>query len=66
MNPRYFGVPFTPRQLTERREELEKIAMFSGRPNRQTVIGDDDILNLRIALETSTSLEDFLGKTYSI
>lgn len=34
----------------------------SDRPERNTVIGHDDILNLRIALNTSTSLEDFLRK----
>jgi hypothetical protein len=62
MKQEYIGVPFTPQQLKERRVELERMEMFKGRPNRQTVIGYDDILNLRIALETSTSLEDFLTK----
>jgi hypothetical protein len=34
--------------------------MFGGRPKRDTVIGDDDILNLQIALNTSNSVTDFL------
>lgn len=59
MIPKYFGTPLKPSQIVERRREL---ALFEGRPDRQTVIGSDDILNLKIALETSTSLEDFLGK----
>jgi hypothetical protein len=62
MKQEYIGVPFTPRRLKEMREELERAEMFKGRPDRQTVINQDDILNLRIALETSTSLEDFLTK----
>ncbi len=35
---------------------------LSERPKRKTVIGADDIMNLRIALETSRSLEEFLAK----
>ena len=31
-------------------------------PKRETVINDDDILNLRIALESAHSLEEFLSK----
>lgn len=34
------------------KEEMKK-------PEREHVINDDDILNLKIALETSTSLEEF-------
>jgi hypothetical protein len=55
MKQEYHGVPFTPQQL-------ERIEILKGRPNRDTVIGGDDILNLRIALETSTTVEDFLTK----
>ena len=31
-----------------------------GRPARQKVIGNEDVLNLRIALHTATSLQDFI------
>jgi len=34
---------------------------FIGRPERETVIGHDDELNLKIALETSKDLEEFLS-----
>jgi hypothetical protein len=36
------------------------ILFKGGRPARGTVIGDEDILNLRIALNTARSLEEFL------
>lgn len=38
----------------------ETIEMFDGRPDRETVIALDDILNLRIALATAKTLEEFL------
>ena len=31
-------------------------------PNRDTVINNDDILNLKIALETSKTFEEFLRR----
>jgi hypothetical protein len=34
-----------------------------GKPSRETVIGSDDILNLRIALNTAKSLREFLYLT---
>ncbi len=36
--------------------------VFTGRPVRDTVINGDDLVNLKIALETSSSLEEFLEK----
>lgn len=36
------------------------IPMGCGRPERLTRIGQDDITNLKIALMTASSLEDFL------
>lgn len=33
---------------------------FVGRPNRSTIIGTDDIINLKIVLNIATSLEEFL------
>jgi len=56
----YHNVPMTPRNITERRVELERDALLSGRPDRQTVIGKDDCVDLSIALHKATSLEDFL------
>ena len=37
---------------------------LSKRPKRDAVIGKEDILNLRINLETSKSLEAFLKKVF--
>ena len=37
-----------------------KAIKLTGRPNRETVISEDDILNLRIALNTAKSFDAFL------
>ena len=63
MNRKYYGQAFTPQQLSERRQHLERIEMLSGRPKRNTVIGSEDVCNLLIALHKSTSLEEFLERT---
>lgn len=34
-----------------------------GKPKRETVINNDDIINLNIALNTATTLEEFLKLT---
>lgn len=39
------------------------IPFLGGRPQRPMVIQRDDILNLRIILNTATSVEDFLKNT---
>jgi len=39
---------------------LTAIPLFEGRPERDTIINDDDIINLKIALGSSNSLESFL------
>jgi hypothetical protein len=36
------------------------IPMYEGRPNREVVIGKDDIINLEIALHTCNTVESFL------
>ena len=59
---KYLGRSFKPAEITARREELESATLLSGRPARQTVIGADDITNLRIAIETSSSIDDFIRK----
>ncbi len=38
------------------------IPFLGGRPARQMVIGKEDAINLTIALNTSESVEEFLGK----
>jgi hypothetical protein len=37
------------------------IPLLNGRPERERVIGEDDIMNLRIALGTATSLDAFIA-----
>lgn len=37
------------------------IPLGGGRPHRQAVIGNEDLINLIIALNTSKSFEDFLN-----
>jgi hypothetical protein len=39
------------------------IKFLGGRPVRNTCIGLDDIVNLKIALNTSTSFEEFFALT---
>ena len=42
-----------------RKSEAESI--LSGRPNRDTIINNEDIINLRIALGSYKSLREFLS-----
>jgi hypothetical protein len=39
----------------------EEIGFLTGRPEREQVINDDDILNLRIAVETAETMEELLS-----
>lgn len=50
------------RNAIEAEEAINKkcIPFLEGRPQRDTVIGEDDILNLKIALETAKSFSAFL------
>lgn len=49
-----------------RRVKLEKIMdpnyipLYSGRPNRDKIINSDDIANLKIALETTSNVPEFV------
>ena len=52
--------PHTPRSLKAYREELERIELFKGRPDRQTIISEDEIINLSITLGTSQDVSDFI------
>jgi len=36
------------------------IPFLSGRPNREAVIGKDDMMNLAIVLNTTDTVEDFI------
>lgn len=38
------------------------IPFLGGRPERQTIMGKDDILNLEITLNTCSSVDEFLKK----
>ena len=38
------------------------ISVINGKPKRDTVINKEDILNLKIALNTSHTLEEFLER----
>ncbi len=38
------------------------IAFLGGRPERETIIAKDDIMNLEITLNTSTTVDEFLKK----
>lgn len=40
----------------------KRIKMFDGRPFRDLTISQDDIVNLKIALNHCKSLEEFLNK----
>jgi hypothetical protein len=37
------------------------IPFMSGRPERESIIGKDDIMNMEIALHTSHSVEEFIN-----
>jgi len=57
---RYYGQPFTSRQIDERRKELEHKNLVSGRPIRDRVIGSDEVLDLVIEMGRAKSAEEFL------
>jgi hypothetical protein len=40
------------------------IPLGSGRPNRDNVISNDDILNLQIAFGNSNSVEEFIAQVW--
>lgn len=54
-----------PHKIDRRRVTLENsvnyIPMYSGRPNRDQDINQEDITNLKIALHTSKSFDEFLS-----
>lgn len=50
---------FNYEKSTSERPESVKL---TGRPERDTVISSDDITNLKIALNTASDLNEFLGR----
>ncbi len=57
---RYFGNPFTNRLWEGRRTSVERAYLEMGRPQRQTIINEDDITNLKIALGIARSVDEFV------
>lgn len=45
---------------TQTKSSKKQIPFLKGRPKRGTVIGGDDLTNLRIALHTAKTLDEFL------
>jgi hypothetical protein len=62
------GIPMQPNFRYNRPVKLEKayssdfIPLFSGRPLRTARIGKDDSLDLKIILNTTRDVEEFLAK----
>jgi len=50
----------TPHNIEEKKEELEQKYLLTGRPDRDTIIGQDDILNLKIALGSTNDVNEFI------
>lgn len=56
------GSSWTPKQLKEDRERLAHIELLKGRPDRQTVIGKDDCIDLAIALHKCEDVSQFIER----
>lgn len=50
------------KNLSKALKKKEASKVKEDKPERETVITSDDLTNLKIALETANSVEDFLGK----
>jgi len=55
------GIMETEMQKSTRKKTNSIFVELTGRPERDTVINDEDIANLKIALETARTLEEFLA-----
>ena len=60
-----------PKFISDRREiKLEHILspnyipLYSGRPKRDNNIGNDDLINLQIAIGVSNSVEEFVAQVW--
>ena len=48
-------------ELSESGLKMVRIPFLGGRPERDTIIGSDDIMNLQIALETCKTFKEFFA-----
>lgn len=48
------------REKANEKRKVTGIPFMAGRPRRETVICSDDLMNLKIALATCKTLEEFL------
>jgi hypothetical protein len=55
------GIMETEMQKSTRKKTNSIFVELTGRPERDTVINEEDIANLKIALETARTLEEFLA-----
>lgn len=47
--------------LSQAKKDIHQ-RLLTGRPEREHIISEDDILNLHIAMNSAKSLDDFLDK----
>lgn len=50
------------RRHIEEQDTNSKIPLFEGRPDRERFISDEDIMNLKILLNTESDFETLLSK----
>jgi len=50
------------KRVNKIREKIRYLHLMSGRPERDRIISKDDILNLKIALNTEYDLNAFLSR----
>lgn len=54
--------PFIPKSYSTFSPTVNRWRLLSPRPKRETIINNDDIINLKIALHTSCTIEKFITK----
>jgi hypothetical protein len=57
---RAFMIPIRDTRRFTLESLKDYIAPFTGRPVRDLVIGKEDLMNLKIAIGTTTTVDDFL------
>jgi len=55
---KFYGAPLTPRELNLLKQDID---YSSGRPERDVTIMPDEILDLRILLETTNDVKEFVN-----
>lgn len=58
MHRKFYGSPLTPKELNLIKKD---IGYLSGRPERDTTILSDEILDLKILLETTNDVNQFIA-----